>query len=90
MCLQGISCIFELYKYKNLRLSDRVLEEGNIMPTIKKIKYTLQASVGGAGLGLAFLGGLSFLPAVSFSDNVVFATVAITSMGLAVYTFIKA
>ncbi|WP_022940074.1 hypothetical protein [Psychromonas hadalis] len=57
---------------------------------MQKVKYTLQASVGGAGLGLAILGGLSFLPAVSFSEGFVFATAAITSLGLAVYTLIKA
>jgi hypothetical protein len=60
------------------------------MSTINKIKYTLEAGVGGAGLGLAILGGLSFLPAVSFSEPTVFTTVAITSLGLSVYTLLKA
>ena len=60
------------------------------MKIVEKIKYTLEAGVGGAGLGLAALGGLSFLPAVNFSETVVFVTVALTSLSLSAYTLFKA
>jgi len=57
---------------------------------LKKIKYTLQAGVGGAGLGLAILGGFSVLFAVSFSDATVLSTSAFTSASLALYALLTA
>lgn len=57
------------------------------MRMIERIEYTLKAMVGGAGLGLAILGGISFFtPAVS-ATPVVFSVTLLCSVGLSIYTF---
>jgi len=56
---------------------------------VKKIKFFLEAGVGGAGFGLATLGGLSFLPAVSFTVSFVYVAVTFCALSLATFSLFK-
>lgn len=56
------------------------------MTLFSKVEYTLKAGVGGAGVGLALCGFVSFFPVALTTASVATVTI-LTSIALSVYTF---
>ncbi|HHQ4579367.1 TPA: hypothetical protein ACSP17_001580 [Aeromonas hydrophila] len=59
------------------------------MEMLERLEYTLKAGVGGAGLGIASVGGVSFIPAVSISLPVVTAVAALFAIVSSIYVYKK-
>lgn len=59
------------------------------MSVIKKIEYTLKAAVGGAGVGLALCGLLTFIPIVPISLAVAGWVAVVAAIALSGYTILN-
>ncbi|MGX9416582.1 hypothetical protein ACWU4D_04425 [Vibrio sp. WJH972] len=57
----------------------------------EKLEYTLKAGVGGAGLGIAAMGGASFfMPLLSLTTPIVISIASVTALIFSCYTYQKA
>jgi len=57
------------------------------MSIFKKIDYTLKAGIGGAGLGIAIAGGLSFIPILPITMPIAVTFSAVSSLLFSIYVF---